>query len=133
MIDLEERLQSAGVKLTSQRKAIVRALVQSDDHPTVELVYQRARDLDASVSIATVYRTLSLLDELNLVQRHEFNEKQARFEANLAEHHHLVDVETGAVHEFQSRDLRLMLAKIAEQLDYDVVDVNVEIYAKKGR
>lgn len=133
MTDLERRCITAGLKMTDQRRVILQVLTDSEDHPSVETVYQRARDIDPSISIATVYRTLHLLDELNLVQRHDFNENYSRFEVNLEHHHHLIDLETGEVVEFQDDELEIIKQKIARRLGFDLVDHRLELYGKKRR
>lgn len=131
MTDLEQRCVKAGLKMTGQRRTILQVLTQADDHPSVETVYQRAKDLDDGISIATVYRTLHLLDELNLVQRHDFNENYSRFELNLEHHHHLIDLETGDVVEFQNEMLEQLKERIAEELGYELVDHRLELYGRK--
>jgi len=131
--ELERRCVDAGVKMTSQRRTILQVLEAADDHPSVDEVYRRAKDLDSSISIATVYRTLSLFDEMNIVQRHDFNETFARFEVNVSHHHHLIDVGTGEVVEFQNEALEILKAKIAEDLGYDLVDHRLELYGRKKR
>ena len=100
MTDLADRCASAGLKMTDQRRTILRVLDEAMDHPSVETVYERARQVDPAISIATVYRTLSLLDEMDLIVRHEFKENFSRYETNLDHHHHLIDLETGKVIEF---------------------------------
>ena len=64
MSDLEEKCVASGLKMTDQRRIILRVLSEAIDHPSVETVYRRAKDIDATISMATVYRTLNLLDEL---------------------------------------------------------------------
>ena len=117
--------------MTGQRRVILRVLSGSDDHPSVDTVYQRARDIDPSISIATVYRTLHLLDENNIVQRHDFNESYARFEVNFEHHHHMIDLETGKVVEFKDEDLERAKLRIAEELGYELVDHRLELYGRK--
>lgn len=131
MTNLEQRCAEAGLKMTEQRRIILRVLGGAEDHPSVESVYERARKIDSSISIATVYRTLSLLDELELVIRHEFQEGHSRYEVNWDHHHHLVDLETGAVIEFQNEELERLKEKIARDLGYDLVDHRLELYGKK--
>jgi len=128
---LVQKCSDAGLKMTGQRKTILKVLGESEDHPSVEDVYERARDLDKSISIATVYRTLSLLDELDLVIRHEFQEGYSRYELNWDHHHHLIDLETGQVLEFQNNELELLKEKIALELGYELVDHRLELYGKK--
>ncbi len=131
MSDLEQRCAEAGLKMTGQRRVILKVLGSASDHPSVEDVYERAKDMDSSISIATVYRTLSLLDELDLVIRHEFQEGYSRYEVNDEHHHHLVDLETGKVVEFQNDELEKLKVKIARDLGYDLIDHRLELYGKK--
>ena len=131
MSDLEQKCAEAGLKMTGQRKTILKVLGSAEDHPSVEDVYERAKEIDKSISIATVYRTLSLLDELDLVIRHEFQEGYSRYELNWDHHHHLVDLETGKVIEFQNDELEKLKVKIAEDLGYELVDHRLELYGKK--
>lgn len=131
MTSLTERCAEAGLKMTGQRKIILRVLDEAADHPAVETVYERARSIDPSISMATVYRTLNLLDELNLVVRHEFNENFARYETNTDHHHHLIDVESGAVIEFQNDEIEAMKIEIAKKLGYELVECRLELYGRK--
>lgn len=131
--DLEQRCIDAGLKMTGQRRIILQVLGEADDHPSVEMVHQRAKEIDASISIATVYRTLNVLDELNLVRRHEFNESYARFETNLDHHHHMIDVNSGEVQEFQDRKLEGLIERIAARLGFELVDHKFELYGRKKR
>ena len=119
--------------MTAQRRIVLQVLETADDHPSVDEVYRRAKELDSSISIATVYRTLHLLDRMNLVQRHDFNENFSRFEANLEHHHHLVDVETGEVIEFQHEELERLKAWIAADLGYELIDHRLELYGRKKK
>ena len=130
---LEERCVSAGLKMTDQRRVILQVLTESLDHPSVETVYHRAREIDPSISIATVYRTLHLLDELNLVQRHDFNENYSRFEVNLEHHNHLIDLDTGEIIEFKDQELEVLKEKIAKRLGFELVDHRLELYGRKKK
>lgn len=129
--ELEERCAEAGLKMTGQRKVILKVLGDAEDHPSVEDVYERAKKIDSSVSIATVYRTLSLLDELDLVTKHEFQEGYSRYELNSDHHHHLVDLETGQVIEFQNDELEKLKILIAHELGYELIDHRLELYGRK--
>ena len=132
--ELERRALHAGMKMTAQRRVILQVLEGAEDHPSVDDVYRRARDLDRSISIATVYRTLHLLSEMSLVQKHDFTRQTfARFEANLEHHHHLIDVESGDVLEFQDEELERVKARIAAELGFELVDHRLELYGRKKR
>ena len=131
MNDLEQRCIDAGLKMTGPRKTILKVLCESMDHPSVEAVYERAKAIDSSISIATVYRTLNMLDELDLVMRHEFNESFSRYETNTDHHHHLIDLETGEVIEFQNAALEELKEKIAKEMGFELVDHRLELYGRK--
>ena len=129
---LEQKCIEAGLKMTNPRRVILDVLSHSEDHPSVEDVYERAKKEDTSISMATVYRTLGLLDELGLVFRHEFNdEDHARYEVNTEHHHHLIDIDSGKVIEFQNDKIEQMKRKIAEELGYELVECRLELYGRK--
>ncbi len=131
--DLEAKCVKAGLKMTEQRRVILGILSEAEDHPSVETVFERARERDRSISIATVYRTLNVLDQLNLVQKHDFKEGSSRFEVNLEHHHHLIDVETGEVVEFQDEELEILKATIARELGFELIDHRLELYGRRLR
>jgi Fur family ferric uptake transcriptional regulator len=128
---LEQKCAEAGLKMTGQRKTVLQVLDEAEDHPSVEALYERAKALDDSISMATIYRTLNLLDELGLVVRHEFKENFSRYEANTDHHHHLIDIDSGEVIEFQNQEIEDMKAKIARQLGYELIECRLELYGKK--
>ena len=69
---LEELCTERGMRMTEQRRVIARILEESEDHPDVEELYRRASTLDARISIATVYRTVRLLEEKGILERRDF-------------------------------------------------------------
>lgn len=131
MPSLADRCANAGLKMTGQRKTILKVLDEAGNHMSVESVYERAKALDSSISMATVYRTLNLLDELHLITKHDFKENFARFDINMEHHHHLIDVETGDVVEFQNDEIEKMKKEIARKLGYELVECRLELYGRK--
>jgi Fur family ferric uptake transcriptional regulator len=128
-IDLEQLCADKGLRITDQRRVIAKVLSESTDHPDVELVHERASALDAKISIATVYRTVRLFEEAGILDRHDFGDGRARYEAAPEAHHdHLIDVETGKVVEFVDPELEALQKQIAEKLGYRLVDHRMELY-----
>jgi Fur family ferric uptake transcriptional regulator len=128
-IDLEALCQERGLRITDQRKVIAKVLSDSDDHPDVEKVHERASAIDSGISIATVYRTVRLFEEAGILDRHDFGDGRARYEAAPEAHHdHLIDVETGKVLEFVDPELEALQKQIAEKLGYRLVDHRMELY-----
>lgn len=126
---LEQKCIDKGLKMTGQRRTIARVISDSNDHPDVEMVYQRASAIDPKISIATVYRTVKLFDEAGITQKHDFGDGRARYEAAGEEHHdHLIDLKSGKVIEFTNDMIEELQRKIAEQLGYKLVDHRLELY-----
>jgi Fur family ferric uptake transcriptional regulator len=104
-------------------------LSESDDHPDVETVYARASAIDKRIGLATVYRTLRLFEEANILERHDFGDGRARYEETPDEHHdHLIDVQSGHVIEFTSPEIEALQKKVAERLGYRLIDHRLELY-----
>lgn len=128
-IDVEALCAEKGLRITDQRRIIAKVLSDSLDHPDVEALYARASAVDTGISIATVYRTVRLFEEAGILERHEFGDGRARYEAASEAHHdHLIDVETGRVIEFVDPELENLQKLIAEKLGYKLVDHRMELY-----
>jgi len=128
-IDIEALCAEKGLRITEQRRVIARVLGDADDHPDVEALHERAAAIDPGISIATVYRTVRLFEEAGILERHDFGDGRARYEAAAESHHdHLIDVETGRVIEFTDSELELLQRRIAEKLGYRLVDHRMELY-----
>ena len=132
--EYEARLREAGVRMTRPRKAILKILSQTTDHPDAMEIYRRAVALDASISLSTVYRTMKLLEDKGEIQRHAFAGGPSRFEQAAGSHHdHLIDIETGDVIEFHSDKIEELQEEIARSLGYDIVHHRMELYGRKRR
>lgn len=121
-----------GLKMTGQRRVIARVLSESSDHPDVEELYRRAAALDERISIATVYRTVRLLEENGILERRDFGGGRARYEPTEHGHHyHLIDVETGKVIEFQDAEHERLMQAIAARLGFDLVSLRLELFGRR--
>jgi len=128
-IDIEALCADKGLRITEQRRIIARVLSEAEDHPDVEALHKRASSIDPGISIATVYRTVRLFEEAGILERHDFGDGRARYEAAAEAHHdHLIDVETGRVIEFVDDELEALQRRIAERLGFRLVDHRMELY-----
>ena len=130
---LLSRCLAKNIRMTSQRQIIIQVIEESDDHPDVDQLYLRSVELDNTISIATVYRTVKLLEEAGLIERLEFGDGRSRYEEAGEHHEHLVDIETGEVHEFYNDELETLKAEIAREMGYDLIDHRLELYGKKRK
>jgi Fur family ferric uptake transcriptional regulator len=127
---LEQLCIEKGLKMTEQRRIIARVLSDSADHPDVESVHRRAVEIDPHISIATVYRTVRLFEEANILARHDFGDGRARYEEMPSDHHdHLIDLQSGRVIEFSNETIERLQRQIAEKLGYRLVGHRLELYA----
>ena len=133
--DLEEKLaelcKEKGMRLTAPRRTILKVLAESPDHPDAEELHRRVTAVEPGINIATVYRTMNVLTEHGLIERHSFADGRARYEAGGAEHHdHFVNIETDEVIEFRCEEIEQLQLKMAEEYGFEIVGHRLEIYVR---
>jgi Fur family transcriptional regulator, ferric uptake regulator len=129
---IERLCVERGLKMTGQRRLIARVLSESADHPDVEELYRRAVALDEKISIATVYRTVRLLEEKGILERRDFGGGRARYDpADRGHHYHLIDVDTGKVIEFSDPRHEALAREIAARLGFEMVDLRLELFGRR--
>ena len=138
--NIEQKCLDKGVKLTEQRKIIVKVLSESkktygeSDHPDVDELYNRVSKVDSKISIATVYRTVKILEETGILVKHDFKAGKARYEQIKENHHdHLIDVKTGEIIEFVDDEIEKLQKKVADKYGYQLVDHKLELYGIKQK
>lgn len=126
---IERLCAEKGLKMTDQRRIIARILSEADDHPDVEEVYRRASARDEAISLATVYRAMKMFEDAGIVERLDVGDGRAHYEEARGElHHHLIDVETGAVIEFADGEVDVVLERIARDLGYSLVGQRLALF-----
>lgn len=129
--DIAALCKENGLRLTGPRKIIMQVLSASSDHPDAVELHRRVSEIDPGIAIATVYRTVNLLQEKGVLEKHTFGDGRARFESADQEHHdHLINVETGDVIEFRSDEIERLQEEIARQHGFTIVSHRLEIYVK---
>lgn len=132
--DFAQALRDAGLRVTPQRLALLAILMDSAGHPNADELLARARALDDSVSLATVYRTLSALEEAGLIRKLTLESEPSRYEITpAAEHDHVVDIDTGEVIEIANDDIARLRRETLEQLGYEIVSQHTLIRARRMR
>jgi Fur family ferric uptake transcriptional regulator len=127
---LEELHTQRRIRMTGQRRVIAQVIAEATDHPSVEEIYRRAVARDAKVSMATVYRTIRMLEDAKVLERHDFGDGRARYEQAPRVHHdHLVDMASGKVIEFHDDEIEALQEKIARRLGYRLVGHRLELFA----
>lgn len=127
-----EYLLSKGLRKTAQRDAIIEAAFSTTEHYTAEDLLVMARKLEASVSRATVYRTLPLLVESGLLREMDFGKEHKFYDPNYIEHpshNHLICVDCNKIVEFEDRNIETLENCITKRLGFSPANKIVRIEA----
>lgn len=126
------KLNEKDYKLTSQRRVILNALLENGEgHLSAEDVYNIVRLKNPEIGLATVYRTLELLADIEVLQKMNFGDGRSRYELNEGEvhhHHHLICLHCGLVTEFTDDLLETLEEAIASKSGFKIVDHDLKFY-----
>ena len=126
---IEKICVDKGLRMTGQRRTIAKVISESNDHPDVEKLHERAITIDPEISIATVYRTVRLFQDAGIISSSDFGGTRARYEIISEEHHdHLIDVKSGEVFCFQDEEVEKIKLKIAKAHGMELVGHRLELY-----
>lgn len=121
-----DRIRSSGRRLTHQRRLVLEVLQDSEEHLDAEMIYDRARARDPSISLATVYRSLGLLKDMGLVQEHRLGENHGHFEiTHSTPHHHFTCLTCGRVIEFEAPQVMEAVRKLCESEGLQVTEAHL--------
>ncbi len=126
---LERLCADRGMRMTGQRRVIAQVLSESGDHPDVEELHRRAAARDSRISLSTVYRTVRLLEEAGILERHDFGDGRARYEPAGHDHHdHLINMTTGEVIEFKNEQIERLQESVARELGFRLIGHRLELF-----
>ena len=126
-----DRCLEAGVRMTNQRRIIIELIDNATDHPDVDTIYRRAIEIDSTISLATIYRTVGVLEQVGIVDKLDVGDGKARYELSGEHHEHLVDVDSGEIHEFQHEGLEALKEQIARDMGFELIGHRLELFGRK--
>ncbi|MDI9419123.1 MAG: transcriptional repressor [Firmicutes bacterium] len=131
--EIQERLEASDLRLTPQRAAVVKVLLEHvDTHLRTEEIFLLAKEFAPDIGLATVYRTLEVLERLNIINRFEFGDGQSRYEMGRDSedhyHHHLICLGCGAISEFEDDLLEKLEGQIAAKCKFKIVDHDLRFF-----
>ncbi|MDP1784841.1 MAG: Fur family transcriptional regulator [Sulfuricurvum sp.] len=129
--DFKHLLKENGLKFTIQREVILEMLYRSDEHLTPESLHHLIQEKhpDLNTGIATVYRTLSLLEDSEMVTSLSFGAQGKKYELGAKDHHdHIICTQCGAISEFVDDEIESRQKKIAEELGFLMQEHSMQIY-----
>lgn len=133
---LKEKLKETGFKVTPQRRAIVDILLRNNnEHLSSEEIYDLVRKDCPEIGLATVYRTMQLLDEVGIISKLNLDDGCIRYELSLDKednhnHHHLICKNCGKIMEVKEDLLDAIEKQIQELYKFDILDHDVKFYGK---
>ncbi len=131
-ISIERLCIENGLKMTGPRRVIARVLSDATDHPDVDELHRRANRLDPKISLATVYRTVRLLEGKGILARRDLGSRRARYEPSGEKNHfHLVDQQSGSVLEFAAPQAEAVLRDIARRQGFEVDVIKIELFGRR--
>lgn len=129
---LDEFIRRKGLRRTTQRERIVDAVFSRDEHFTAEELFDRVRKIDGETSRATVYRTLGMLVEADLLRQIDLGESQVTYDPNFHDkpsHNHLVCIDCGRVVEFEDGNVDIQTDCVTRRLGFKAVRQSIKIEA----
>ena len=128
-VEVEQLLKEQGVRLTAQRQLVVRRAV-AHLHFTAEALVHDVRVIDPSVARGTIYRTLALLHEVGVVEKHDFRYGPPNYEVTFAKahHDHLMCVECGEIIEFQEPRIETLQQAVVKRYGYQLLSHTHKLY-----
>lgn len=128
--DIHRQLKAKDYKMTPQRKIIIDFFLKNpEEHLSAEDVFLEIKKINPELGLATVYRTLELLADLEILKKMNFDDGKFRYEfSNEEDHYHLICLKCDKVIEFEHEVLEGLTNAIAQKHDFKVVDHQLKFY-----
>lgn len=121
MVDIIKLLKEKGFKVTPQRIAVYETLRNTKEHPSADILYSKLQPLYPTMSLATVYKSLEVFKELNLIQELNVGEDKFRYDANVKQHPHIVCLKCGKVEDVYDEMIFDLQTQVKNKTGYDLV------------
>ena len=127
---IKQAVRGKGVRWTDQRETVITTFIAQDRHLTAEELHQLVRDKDATISAATVYRTMNLLVDAGMAAKRHFQGGSAAFDLTIGKghHHHIIDVDSGRIIEFKNDEMERILRDVAASHGYRLACHKIELF-----
>lgn len=123
-----QALRSKGYKATPQRIAVCTIALNNKEHPNVDKIYTEVKKTYPTVSLATVYKTLHILKENQLIQELNMPQGETRFDPNVTPHVNLVCSKCGKIQDFSHPDFKMHLENMIADTKFLADTVRVDVY-----
>lgn len=130
--NLKDKIKEKGFKLTPQRRSVLNTIMENEGkHLSTEEIYDIVKKKCPEIGLATVYRTMQILDDIGLVYKHNFDDGRSRYEVTSNEdhqHHHLVCIKCGNVLEVEEDLLDQLESQVEDKYSFSITNHNVKFF-----
>ncbi|MCP4969093.1 MAG: transcriptional repressor [Arcobacter sp.] len=129
--ELKRIVKQKGLKYTEQREIVLNILINAEGHLSAEEIYNliKSKKRESSIGIATVYRALSFLEEVNLITSIAFGADGKKYESNTKEHHdHLICTNCGKIVEFMDNEIEKRQDNVAKKNNFKITSHSMQLY-----
>jgi len=127
-VELAKILRSNGCKVTPQRLAVYDALAKTKEHPTAEAVYKKIKPIYPTMSYATVYKSVEILNKLKVIQVLNTGEDSFRYDADISEHSHIQCTVCGRVDDIRPLQVAQLQEEVANDTNYEIESQQLYFY-----
>mgnify|MGYP001129619764 CR=1 FL=1 len=129
--ELKKIVKQKGLKYTEQREIVLKILMHAQEHLTADEIYNliKKHEPESNIGIATVYRALSFLEEVDLIASINFGTEGKKYESNNKEHHdHLICTACGKIVEFVDDEIEKRQNKVAKANNFKIISHSMQLY-----
>lgn len=129
-MDREALIKGQGMRLTAQRRQVAEQALTRHKHFSAEELYDELRKKRSGISRATVYRTLKLLADHNVLEMHDFDKGYRQYESQIGRHHHdhLICLKCGRITEFENEAIEVEQEKVARHYRFKLLSHSHKLY-----
>lgn len=131
--EIRNKLREKGLKVTPQRVAILEAIIELKNHPTVENIIEFIRINHPNIAIATVYKVLEIMVENKLITKVKTDGEAMRYDAIMKKHHHLYSSESDRIEDYVDDELNKVIEEYFLKkgiVDFQIEDIKLQIIGK---
>ena len=123
-------LKMKNLKATPQRLTICRVVLSSENHPSAEQIYEIVKKEHRTISLATVYKNLAILDEIGLIRELHFNGNSSRYDPRMSIHINIICPKCHTITDYESENLEKNWVKILDDIEGEIEGQRIDIYKK---
>jgi len=131
---IKDIITEGGLKFTHQRMVIYMSILEAENHPNAENIFEAIKQDNPSISLGTVYKTLDTFVNAGIIRKSIDNNGVMRFDALLEAHSHIYCKKTNQISDYSNKELEIILKEFFENnkiKDFDIEEISIVIQGQK--